>query len=97
MITYCVNEQWCNVKNHDIFILEPYFLCQVEVMFPLKNIRELYKRIIPVENSFSILNIMVESRTDDILEVLHDPFAAKNVWKLNKRKRIKLVWKYLND
>ena len=36
---------------------------------------------------------MVESRTDEVLEVLHHAFAAKNVWKLNKRKRIKLdLW-----
>ena len=34
---------------------------------------------------------MVESFTDEVLEVLHHVFAAKNVWKLNKRKRIKLV------
>ena len=79
MVIYCVNEQWCNVKNHDIFILETYYLCQVDVIFLLKNIRELYKRIVPVENSFSILNIKVESCTDDVLEVLRDPFAAKNV------------------
>ena len=43
---------------------------------------------------------MVESLTDEVLEVLkvlHHVFAAKNVWKLNKRKRIKLIWNYLND
>ena len=29
---------------------------------------------------------MVESLTDDVLEVLHHAFAAKDVWKSNKIK-----------